>query len=152
MLEWRMSTPRLTYCSNFQETREWEETKVPTKGARSRDGLLYPTYFWNQRRDGRRMQNVHEAFSGEIGREGRWRLPFVISWLRTRTSFEILKSVNTSIRGSRQPFFRNEVADDFIVHCKAADHLYEIIVIFVNPFCTEIFIFLYFNWLNMKYI
>ena len=34
-------------------------------------GLLYPTYFGNQRRDGRRMQNVHEAFSGEIGREGR---------------------------------------------------------------------------------
>ena len=42
-----------------------------TKGARSRYGLLYPNYFWNQRRDGRGMQNVHEAFSGEIGREGR---------------------------------------------------------------------------------
>ena len=27
--------------------------------------------------------------------------PFVISWLRTRISFQILKSVNTSIRGSR---------------------------------------------------
>ena len=31
--------------------------------------------------------------------------PIVISWLRTRISFEILKVVNTSIRGSRQPFF-----------------------------------------------
>ena len=49
--------------------------------------------------------------------------PFVISWLRTRTSFEILKPVNTSIRGSRQPFFRNEVADDFKVNCTAADLL-----------------------------
>ena len=28
-------------------------------------------------------------------------------------------------------------------------YFYEIIVIFVNPFRTEIFIFLYFNWLNM---
>ena len=49
--------------------------------------------------------------------------PFVISWLRTRTSFEIFKYVNTSIRGSRQPFFRNEVVDDFKVNCTAADRL-----------------------------
>ena len=47
--------------------------------------------------------------------------PFVISWLRTRISFEILKSVNTSIRGSRQPFFRGEVVNDFKVNCTAAD-------------------------------
>ena len=47
--------------------------------------------------------------------------PIVISWLRTRISFEILKSVNTSIRGSRQPFFRSEVVDDFKVNCTAAD-------------------------------
>ena len=49
--------------------------------------------------------------------------PFVISWLRTRTSFEIFKYVNSSIRGSRQPFFRNEVVDDFKVNCTAADRL-----------------------------
>ena len=30
--------------------------------------------------------------------------PFVISCLRIRVSFEILKSVNNFIRGSRQPF------------------------------------------------
>ena len=55
--------------------------------------------------------------------------PFVISWLRTRVSFEILKSVNTNIRGSRQPFFRSEVVDDFKVNCTAAD-----LFLFVNPF------------------
>ena len=49
--------------------------------------------------------------------------PIVISWLRTRISLEILKSVNTSIRGSRQPFFRREVVDDFKVNCTAADLL-----------------------------
>ena len=47
--------------------------------------------------------------------------PFVISWLRTRIFFERFKSVNTSIRGSRQPFFRSEVVDDFKVNCTAAD-------------------------------
>ena len=49
--------------------------------------------------------------------------PFVISWLRTRISFEILMFVNFSIRGSRQPFFRSEVVDDFKVNCTAADLL-----------------------------
>ena len=47
--------------------------------------------------------------------------PFVISWLRTRVSFANLKSVNTSIRGSCEPFFRTEVVDDFKVNCTAAD-------------------------------
>lgn len=36
---------------------------------------------------------------------------------------QILKSVNTSISGSRQPFFRSEVVDDFKVNCIAADLL-----------------------------
>ena len=47
-----------------------KRTEVPTKGARSRDGLVYLTYFWDQRWHGRRMQNVYEAFSGDTGREG----------------------------------------------------------------------------------
>ena len=71
MLECQLQDqPGETNCSNFQGTGEREEAKVPTKDARSRDGLLYPTYFWNQRRDGRGMQNVYEAFGREIGREG----------------------------------------------------------------------------------
>ena len=56
--------------------------------------------------------------------------PFVCSWLSTRISFEIFKSVNTSIRGSRQPFFRSKVVDDFKVNCTAADLLiFEIILL-----------------------
>ena len=39
------------------------------------------------------------------------------------------------------PFFRNEVVDYFKLNCTAADLLYELIFIFVNPFFTEIFIF-----------
>ena len=33
----------------------------------------------------------------------------------------ILKFVNTSIRGLRQPFFRSEVVNDFKVNCTVAD-------------------------------
>ena len=46
--------------------------------------------------------------------------PFVISCLRTRISVEIVKFVNTSNRGSRQPFFRNEVVNDFKVNFTAS--------------------------------
>ena len=67
--------------------------------------------------------------------------PYVISWLRTRISFEILKSVNTSIRGWRQPFFRSQVLeDDLKVNCTAADLILRNNFIFVNPFFNEIFI------------
>ena len=43
--------------------------------------------------------------------------PLVISWFRTRISCEIFNSVNTSIRGSRQPFFISELINDFKVNC-----------------------------------
>ena len=33
------------------------------------------------------------------------RYTVVIAWLRTRISFEILKSVHVSLRGTRSPFF-----------------------------------------------
>ena len=63
--------------------------------------------------------------------------PFVISWLRTRFSFEILKSVNTSIRGSRHLFFRGEVVHD----CTAADLFLSNNFILVNTFCDCNFLF-----------
>ena len=61
--------------------------------------------------------------------------PFASSWLRTRNSFEILKSVNSNIRGSRQPFFRSEVVDYFkVLNCTATDLFFLNNFIFVNPF------------------
>ena len=45
-----------------------------------------------------------------------------ISWLRTRISFEILKSVHTCVRGSRTPFHKNaDFLDDFSVNARNAD-------------------------------
>ena len=46
----------------------------------------------------------------------------VISWLRTRLSFEILRSVNNCVRGSRRPFKNaNDFIDDFNVNANAAE-------------------------------
>ena len=45
-----------------------------------------------------------------------------ISWLRTRISFEILRSVHTCVRGSRTPFHKNaDFLDDFSVNARNAD-------------------------------
>ena len=47
-----------------------------------------------------------------------------ISWLRTRISFEILRSVHTCVRGSRTPFHKNAAfLDDFSVNARNADIL-----------------------------
>ena len=45
-----------------------------------------------------------------------------ITWLRTRISFEILRSVHTCVRGSRTPFHNNpDFLHDFSVNMKNAD-------------------------------
>ena len=66
---------------------------------------------------------------------------FVIAWLRTLLSFEILRSVHTSVRGSRTPFRK---IGDFIDGCclnfnSAGIHLFYVIII------TIIIIILFFG-------
>ena len=55
--------------------------------------------------------------NGVIGVEGSCFLKSVMTWLRTRLSFEIIKSVHVCIRGSRTPFKtifdRGEMMEDF---------------------------------------
>ena len=48
----------------------------------------------------------------------------IISWIRTRLSFEILRSVNLCLRGSRVPFKKrseDEMINDFRLNVSAAD-------------------------------
>ena len=46
----------------------------------------------------------------------------VITWLRARLSFEILRSVHLSVRGSRTPFHRgNEVLEDLKLNVNVAE-------------------------------
>ena len=52
----------------------------------------------------------------------------VITWLRTRLLFEILRSVHLRVRGSRTPFrTANEVVDDFRLNVNAEE-------VFLNEF------------------
>ena len=70
------------------------------------------------------MSDVCQTTSRKIGREGS-RTVFrsvVIAWLRTRLSFEILRAVHMSVRGTRLPPRRKqfEVVDDFILNVATA--------------------------------
>ena len=48
--------------------------------------------------------------------------PIVITWLRARLSFEILRSVHMSVRGSRLPFrYAYDFLGDFCLNVNAAE-------------------------------
>ena len=68
------------------------------------------------------MQTFPEQPSGQTFPKERRVLCRAISWLRTRISFEILRSVHTCVRGSRTPFHKNaDFLDDFSVNARNAD-------------------------------
>ena len=48
---------------SFKEQESKKKRKYQKRVLEVEMGSFSPTYSWNQRRDGRRMQNVHEAFS-----------------------------------------------------------------------------------------
>ena len=59
----------------------------------------------------------------------------VMTWLRTKLSFEILKSVHLSVRGSRTPFKKtvvnNEVVEDFNVFCILFVYIVGIVCLYI---------------------
>ena len=70
-----------------------------------------------------RMPNVYEAHCRyKLSRKDGAPYQAVISWLRTRLSFEILRSVNIRARESRRPFKNaDDFEDDFNVNTNAAE-------------------------------
>jgi len=83
-------------------------------------GSFIPLVLWHERRNGERMQTFSEQPSGQTS-----------LWLRTRISFEILRSVHTCVRGSRTPFHENvDFLDDFSVNARNADTFYLVFSLF----------------------
>ena len=64
------------------------------------------------------LRNLAEKLSKNDGEP----YAVVMTWLRTRLSFEILRSVHLSVRGTRMPFRSIiEVVDDFRFNVNAAE-------------------------------
>ena len=107
----------------FKEEESEKKQKYQQKVLEVEMGSFTPLIFGTNGRVGKECKMFMKHLAEKLAENDLEGYPVVISWLRTRISFEILKSVNTSIRGSRQPFFRSEVVDDFKVNCTAADVL-----------------------------
>ena len=96
---------------------EREEKEVPTKSYWRGNGIVYPPEF-----------GTHELFLSNLAdkpsRKNGESYASAISWLRTRRSFEILRSVHTCVRGSRTFFHKNSnFLDDFsVIKCKRCGH------------------------------
>ena len=120
-----MSTPRLTRGNQpiFKEQESEKKRKYQQRVLEVEMGSFTPLIFETNGGMGKECKMFIKHLAEELAEKDLEGYPVVISWLRTRISFEILKSVNSTIRGSCQPFFRSEVADDFKVNCAAADLL-----------------------------
>ena len=80
--------------------------------------------FWHERRNGERMQIFSRLsnLADKLSRKNGESYASAISWLRTRISFEILRSVHTCVRGYRTPFHKDaDFLDDFSVNARNAD-------------------------------
>ena len=96
---------------------EREEKEVATKSYWRGNGIVSPLEF-----------GTHELFLSNLAdkpsRKNGESYASAISWLRTRRSFEILRSVHTCVRGSRTFFHKNsDFLDDFsVIKCKRCGH------------------------------
>jgi hypothetical protein len=86
-------------------------------------GSFTPLVFVTNGGMGIECQMFLKQLAQKLAEKDNERYAVVIAWLRTRISFEILRSVHVSVRGSRSPFYRKEleVVDDFGLNAKAAD-------------------------------
>ena len=88
----------------FKEQESERKRKYQQKVLEVEMGAFTPLIFGTNGGMGEECKMFMKHLAEKLAEKDVEGYPFVISWLRTRTSFEILKSVNTSIRRSRQPF------------------------------------------------
>ena len=67
-------------------------------------GSLTPLVFGINVGMGTECHRFLKHLAEKLSQKGGDPYPFVITWLRTLLSFEILRSVHMSVRGSRTPF------------------------------------------------
>ena len=102
-------------------SRESDEIRLSPSQQREESPLVFGTNGGM----GIECQMFLKQLAQKLAEKDNERYAVVIAWLRTRISFEILRSVHVSVRGSRSPFYRKEleVVDDFGLNAKAAEVL-----------------------------
>ena len=83
-------------------------------------GTFTPLVFGTNDGMGVECQMFLKHLADKLSRKDGEPYAVVITWLRTRLSFEILRSVQTSIRGSLPFHKNNDFLEDFRVNVNAA--------------------------------
>ena len=115
-------------CNQGRPTRmvfkehENEKKKCQKRVLDAEMGTFTPLVFGTNGGLGSDCQMFLKQLAGKLAEKDQERYAVVITWLRTRISFEILRVVHVSVRGTRSPFHRkqSEVVGDFSLNVKAA--------------------------------
>ena len=89
----------------FKEQESEKKRKYQQRVREVKMGSFTPLIFGTNGGMGEECKMFTKHLAEKLAEKDVEGYPFVISCLRTRVSYEILKSVNSNIRGSRQPFF-----------------------------------------------
>lgn len=99
----------------FKEQEDEKKRKYQQRVLDVEMGSFTPLVFGTNGGMGTECQRFLKHLAQKLSEKNDEPYHFVISWLRTLLSFEILRSVHTCVRGSRTPFHRVE---DFIDDCR----------------------------------
>ena len=108
--------------SIFMEHEKEKKRKYQQRVIDVEMGSFTPLVFGTNGGMGKECKLFLSNLADKLSRKNGESYASAISWLRTRTSFEILRSDHTCVRGSRAPFHKNaDFLDDFSVNAKNAD-------------------------------
>ena len=92
-------------------------------------GSFTPLVFGTNGGMGKEYKLYLSSLADKLSRKNGESYASAISWLRTRISFEILRSLHTCVRASRTPFHKNaDFLDDSSVNARNADILKLVLV------------------------
>ena len=108
--------------SIFMEHEKEKKRKYQQRVIDVEMGSVTPLIFGTNGGMGKECKLFLSNLADKLSRKNGESYASAISWLRTRISFEILRSVHTCVRGSRSPFHKNaDFLDDFSVNARNAD-------------------------------
>ena len=116
------SNQNKTTSTIFKEQEKEKKRKYQQRILDVEMGTFTPLIFGTNGGMGSECQMFLKNLAEKLTKKTRDTYANVITWIRTRISFEIIKSVHMCIRGSRTPFNKiNDVSDDFNLNVNAAD-------------------------------
>ena len=111
-----------TTSTIFKEQEKEKKRKYQQRILDVEMGTFTPLIFGTNGGMGTECQLFLKNLAEKLTKKTRDTYANVIAWIRTRLSFEIIKSVHMCIRGSRTPFHKsNDVSDDFNLNVNVAE-------------------------------